>query len=79
MLHVPVSWPALLQTYLKVIFILKLVCQFGHSIKKDNSLFVSHTHSDTHTVDNRVRQGEYGSFRVTEGSIFSNCVCHTAT
>lgn len=47
--------------------------------KEDNSLFVSHTHSDTHTVDNRVRQREYGSLQVTRGSIFSNCVCHTAT
>lgn len=42
------------------------------------TLFLSLAHTQTHTVDNRVRQREYGTFQLTEGSIFSNCVCHTA-
>lgn len=45
MLHVPVSWPALWQTYLKVIFIVKvvnLVTQY-----KRRCLTLSCAHKDT--------------------------------
>lgn len=49
MLHVPLSWPALWQTYLKVILTLKLVFLNLVTPNKRGLLYLTLSHTQTHT------------------------------